>query len=290
MAFVALNLVVLAWTRTIAVAGMGPTGLAVLGELCQVHQTSTIDLQVRALCKDEDEERRCRQAVCGAKICEGTVSDFCARTFPALSTHVVLRGACSTERLQASLLGCSTLMLLEDALHPVLNDVAPGEQVVMLPYDSHQSIQQRLMQSVRLIDAAAEVGVQHVILHSALGASAESRTLLQTERMGGEAHLSLRRSLEQHLEAYSSSTAMQSEQYSSAAIRHTILRAAPYASAQQLAERRMRDDDIGRESATMSAMPPLASPELLAREAVKEALYTRPNTLKRRVAREVVAK
>ena len=49
-----------------------------------------------------------------------------------------------------------------------------------------------MAESVCLIDAAAEAGVQHVILQSAIGASDQ----LLTARMGGDAALLLRRRLE----------------------------------------------------------------------------------------------
>ena len=92
---------------------------------------------------------------------------------------------------------------------------------------------------------------------------------------------------EQHLERYSSSEAMQSDEYSSAMLRHTILRAAPYATSKQLRERRLRSL-LPDEQGGAQPMPPLTSPEQLARAAVQDALYTRPNTLKRRVTREVM--
>ena len=71
-------------------------------------------------------------------------------------------------------------------------------------------------------------------------ASQRQLTTQICELSGGCEHLSLRRDLEQHLERYSSSEAMQSDEYSSAMLRHTILRAAPYATAKQLRERRLR--------------------------------------------------
>ena len=139
-----------------------------------------------------------------------------------------------------------------------------------------------LDEGLRLIDAAAAASsVQHVILQSALGASDSSFSMLQTARMGGSEHLSLRRKLEEHLESYSQRGVVTP----TAPLRHTILQAAPYASPLQIAER--RDAEAGEADALVAA-PPLTSPEALAHSAVEAALYTRPNTLARRVTRRVV--
>ena len=89
-------------------------------------------------------------------------------------------------------------------------------------------------------------------------------------------------------------------------MRHTILQAAPYASAEQLADRRLRersaalasrgsdaenaddDDEAARRSSPwLDRSPPITTPESLAHAAVEAALYTRPNTLKRKVKRRV---
>lgn len=275
------------WHRTIAIApAAGPTGIAALGELRNLcrEERNMDTLQVRALCRDAEEEVMCRRAVCGARVCEGSISDLCHSSFPSLETSAVLPPLWSDASseileasgiLEASLSGCTTLLILLDDIHPVLNDVAPGEQVVMMPTDSRKMLHQCLAQNIILMDAAASAGVDHIILHSALGAADSSYTHLQTVRMGGAAHLSLRRELEEHLKRRLDND--------SPPVRHTILRAAPYATTQQLADRRLAVDSEWR-----SVKPPLTSPEVLARAAIKAALYTRPNTLERHVTREVV--
>ena len=281
----AAKLAPVGWERTVAIApASGPTGLAALAALGAAAAQND-NLRVRAICSDREEERRVRFAACGARLCEGLAADRCAVNFPSLRTFVPASLCWSHDDLLSALSGCTTLLVLLDDVHPVLRSVARGEEVVTLPRDSR--MEDCLDRNTRLIDAAAAAGVQHVILHSVLGAAPESRSTLTAERMGGCEHLSLRRDLEQHLERYSSSEAMQSDEYSSAMLRHTILRAAPYATAKQLRERRLRSL-LPDEQGGAQPMPPLTSPEQLARAAVQDALYTRPNTLKRRVTREVM--
>lgn len=283
------------WRRRIAVApAAGPTGIAALAELRNaIREDRNAGVEVCAICRDATEERICRQAIGGATVCNGVVSDMCHRTFPALQTSTALwspGGAASagcSDALKVSLEGCTTLVILLDELHPVLTDVDNGEQLVTLPVDLlHASAEATQFamdrcraESVCLMDAAAAAGVQHVVLHSALGASPRSRDRLQTARMGGAGHLALRWQLETHLEGL--------ERHRSESVRHTILRAAPYASAAQLAARCIEDSEGGMAAGPIFS-PPLSSPELLARKAVEAALYTRPNTLRRRVTREIV--
>jgi len=308
------------WQRRIAVANAaGPTGLAALRLLRdrRANDESCATLEVCAICRDDAEVQACRQAVCGAVVRDGVVRDICDASFPSLRTIDALSLQHSQDDdslLCDALRGYTTLLLCLDEIHPVLAPL-PGavgdsadELIATMPFPWSSEMSRCEEQSLRLIDAAASVGVQHVILHSALGASdfagAEAGTptsLLQMARMGGEQHLSLRRRLEERVESYS-----RREHPTLPLMRHTILQAAPYASAEQLADRRLRersaalasrgsdaenaddDDEAARRSSPwLDRSPPITTPESLAHAAVEAALYTRPNTLKRKVKRRV---
>ena len=186
-----------------------------------------------------------------------------------------------------------------------------GETFASVPSFSCPDLEYWAERSVDLIDAAYEAGVQHVILHSSLGASGERLSPLQLGRMGGQAHVALRCRVEEHLKAC---VARSREDPTRPPMMHTILQAAPYANREQLDERRQqqqqqqgamceRDDaDEGARAADVRLTrgsaavtlelevdsAPLTSPATLARAAVSAALYTRPNTLRRLVTRQVI--
>ena len=276
------------WHRNIAIANAaGPTGLAALCFLrdAKREDKSCADLNVCAIVRSEEEAVQCRQAVCGALACGGTVRDQCLYSFPTLTTSTALSSMYNgnvVDRLVEALNGCTTLVILLDEIHPTLDASTQENAMVRVPPVVSAETTRCLDEGLRLIDAAAAASsVQHVILQSALGASDSSFSMLQTARMGGSEHLSLRRKLEEHLESYSQRGVVTP----TAPLRHTILQAAPYASPLQIAER--RDADAGEADALVAA-PPLTSPEALAHSAVEAALYTRPNTLARRVTRRVV--
>ena len=309
------------WHRRIAIApAAGPTGIAILSELCSLCQEerhSTVD--VRAICRNKAEAAICKQAVCGAICDSGVVSDLCTDRFPALSTCVVpVEDAYCTSLLALSvddgisaggtpnalvdtLRGVTTLVVLADDVHPVLRSVEPaGEPVVTTPSSASYTTTRCLSHCFELIDAAAASGVQHVILHSSLGASGPEATPLQAARMGGSSHLALRRRLEDRLKEYCERSR---EEPGQPLMRHTILQAAPYANRDQLDERRRRQqqqcatcewgDADERPSGSAAATSeldsaPLTSPATLAQAAVSAALYTRPNTLRRLVTRQVI--
>ena len=112
--------------------------------------------------------------------------------------------------------------------------------------------------TLTLIDAAVAASVSHIVLHSSLGATGQRRKApLNAARMGGSEHQSLRRTLEEHLEACS-------QEYGT---RHTILQAAPYATVQQLTAQQQEHDD---EAAAVTL--PLTSPECMGRASVDAAL------------------
>ena len=274
------------WHRKIAVSNAaGLTGVAALGllrDLADSDDESYADLSCLALVRDEGEADGCRQALCGAVLCEGRVRDLCTRRFPSLRVSTAM-GHGDGDALKAALTGTDALLVLTDEMHPTLLDSSGGEQICAAPATASLQTQRCVEESLRLIDAAAAAGVQHVILQSALGASDSGFSSLQTARMGGQECLLLRRRLEEHLESYSSTADVMP-------LRHTILQAAPYASPLQIAERRRRDLSLQTEDGALTiASPPLTSPESLANAAVKAALHTRPNALRRRITREVVA-
>ena len=98
----------------------------------------------------------------------------------------------------------------------------------------------------------------------------------------------MRQELEHCLERHSERSASSLEL---PRMRHTILQAAPYVTATQLAERQRRSD--AKEPArgcSLSVGEPLSltTPESCAIAAVRAALYTRPNTLRRRVRVQVI--
>ena len=158
-----------------------------------------------------------------------------------------------------------------------------------------------------MIDAAAAAGVQHVILASSLGTSDQKEfSELQLSRLGGPVVLSARRRVEEHLVQRVKSS---HEHPNLVTMRHTILQAAPYATALQLEARRAEqaggmgneDDDDGVTAEVVETADsegrrrlrlsrPLTSPEALAKVAVEAALYTRPNTLKRQVTLKCVSR
>ena len=281
------------WSRTVAIAPAAtPTGLALLGELRKhIREERNNEVAVRAICRSKAEVAICRQALCGA-ICEGgIVRDRCEESFPALRT-------CLSHDASA-LQGVTTLIILTDDIHPLLSDVGGlGEQVVTMPTPSSYTTTQCVCESFDLIDAAAAANVGHVILHSAIGASgsgSRAPSQLQVARMGGSAHLALRRRIEDRLKEHCERSR---ESPAQTVMRHTILQAAPYASSAQLAAR-IREEAVAASadgklseecSDTALLSPPLTSPQTLASAAVKAALYTRPNTLRRLVTRQVISR
>lgn len=296
------------WHRRIAIANAaGPTGLAALCMLRDIDRQpdgiSGGELKVCALVRDESAAAACRQAVCGSLISEGNVCDLCSEQFPTLCTSTCLAGDGST--IADALDGYSTLLLLMDEIHPTLTTLdaigAGDEQMVTVPPVLSQQTRRAVDETWRLIDAAAEAGVQHVILQSSLGASERGLTQLETARMGGAGHLSLRRRLEEHLKSYSvNSESQRSKQppprastSRRAPLRHTILQAAPYASPLEIEERRMQERRARLQQSEDSSLCwaatelALTSPESLAHAAVQAALFTRPNTLQRRVTKTV---
>ena len=201
-----------------------------------------------AIVRSEEEAVQCRQAVCGALACGGTVRDQCLYSFPTLTTSTALSSMYNgnvADRLVEALNGCTTLVILLDEIHPTLDASTQENAMVRVPPVVSAETTRCLDEGLRLIDAAAAASsVQHVILQSALGASDSSFSMLQTARMGGSEHLSLRRKLEEHLESYSQRGVVTP----TAPLRHTILQAAPYArahckspsGAMQMPARRMR--------------------------------------------------
>merc|ERR1712060_620276 len=143
--------------------------------------------------------------------------------------------------------------------------------------------------SMCLIDAAAAAGVRHVILHSSLGASAPAKSLspLQAARMGGRPHLLMRQELEDYLERNSERSTSSLEL---PRMRHTILQAAPYVTAIQLAERQRSSNKQESAEGSLTVEEPLSltTPECCAMAAVRAALYAQPNTLRRRVTMQVI--
>ena len=266
------------WSRSVAIANAaGPTGVAALGLLRGIRNGDDApNLRVCALCRDGEEAILCRRAVCGSVVKEGIVRDMCERSFPSLSVSADLGS--SEGEIAAVLRGYTTLVVLMDDIHPSLVEATARDTVVSVP---EPRLTERVFgESVRVIDAAAAAGVQHVILHSSL---APVDSALARARMGGEAHLSLRRRLEQHLEEQSQP------------LRHTILQTAPFASPAQVAERR-RECEVssggegeGGGVAAVIAPPPLTSHGSLALAAVQAALYSHPTHGGRRVTREVVS-
>lgn len=286
----------LAPARTLAVApASDTTGIAVLSVLRQLCGTSEYaSMQVRAICSDDDQVDACRQAVCGTLCREGVASDLCAARFSSLQTSTALAdGPRQRQELEAALEGVDTLVMLADVVHPTLSEIDGGEQVIMAPprwsletIRSHDS-------RTTLLEAAVAARVKHIVLHSALGASGQRRAApVNTARMGGSEHLGLRRLLEEQLEAASREHG----------VRHTILQAAPYATLGQLAAREKRERELlGGQLTDADALPlpPLTSPECMARVAVEvafglpvgaEARATKLQSRYKRVTREVISR
>lgn len=253
---------------TVAVAPASEaTGIAVLSVLCQLCGTSEYaDLQVRALCSDADQADACRHAVCGTICCEGAVRDMCTARFPSLQTSTALAvGSRRRQELEVALQGVDTLIILADVVHPTLSELDGGEQVIIAPPRWSPEVIRSQGGRTMLLEAAVAARVKHIVLHSALGASGQRRAApVTTARMGGSEHLGLRRLLEEQLEAASCEHGT----------RHTILQAAPFATLRQLAAREQRERELlgGQLPVGAFPLPPLTSPECMARVAVEAAL------------------
>ena len=239
------------WQTTIAVAPVGgQTSLATLGLLKQ-HCIDHKDVSVRAICSNAEEEEACQQAICGCRLRGGHAFSQLS-TFPALSTHIAPPAEaespcsrqdhgppdCSCEHclaLKAALEGATTLVICADELHPRLMEVE-GSLVVCSPLLASAQTGRSLRQALCLIDAAAAAGVRHIILHSSLGAGRDdSMSELQVARLGGSALLSARRCIEERLMEW---VERSREDPAYVTMRYTILKAAPFATAAQLFERR----------------------------------------------------
>eukprot|EP00966_Prymnesium_polylepis_P330457 7386108-Prymnesium_polylepis.1 len=187
----------------------GRTGLATLRLLQQLCARDEYrDIEVSAVCQDDEEMAACRMAVCGAVCREGALTDLCDLHYSCLRT---------TTRWQCE--EVDTLVILSDDVHPVMDVSASGEQIITTPSASSPQTMRSHARSLALIDSAAAAGVGHLILHSSLGASGRALSRLNVARMGGQDHLRLRRALEERLK-WSSRVH---------GTRHTILQAAPYA-------------------------------------------------------------
>ena len=92
--------------------------LSILRRLCCTSEFS--NLQVRAMCCDEEQEIACKQAVCGTLCCQGRTRDMCMDRFPALQTFAVLTDAGSAQQMQAALRG------VETSASTGFKDVVPG--------------------------------------------------------------------------------------------------------------------------------------------------------------------
>jgi len=246
--------------RRITIApATGQTGIAALGLLRRACATSEhSDVEVVALCRNEREREACRMAVCGALCVEGKVRDMCSLSFSRLQAKSVLSAPANQWQLE----GTTALIILSDEIHPIMERAGEmPECVVTFPSRWGPQTIQYQARCLMLIDAAAAAGVQHVILHSSIGASGRMLNRVNVARMGGSDHLSLRRSLEERLK----------QSTRELGTRLTVLQAAPYATPAQLSEHLRTSEDEGEPEHGLGVAP-LTLPECMARCAVDAAL------------------